>query len=733
MPIVLTILVGGAVAAWLLRGEPARVAPTTAFEEGASAAGEQGVPALSSEGWVADSTPRRAAVEAPAPAAATVEKEAAPAENSAVLAVRVVDRRQRAPLARVRVTVLPKAGGSSGSTHIEGTRGTLETSPITDADGRVEFDLPAGIELALTANGGENAGYENQDAPALTPGERREIEIALPSGDDLVFCARVLSQEDRSPVEGARAQLVRAQQSFHESEGEHWQSWEEDVLAELVTDHEGFFQLSLPSWRKPDLRIVASGFAPVFLHPERGHETRDTAQEVLLARAATLHARLLDTRGAAVAKASVRLWTEAYNLRVSSLPTYYLPSLPDLEWKTNADFNGSCVLQDLPPGVPFHVEIRRSGRESVVELPPVSLNAGEVREVEWRLGADCLVEGLVVDQHDESVARRKIWMQRAWFASPTYFDTYNGGKVVLECTTDAQGRFAFRDVPSGTWWIGPAAEREDRKAFDLQAIAPYAQVIEVVEGMPRQEVTLRVHRGLYIRGRVVGPDGEPARNAYVSGRETLTLMARLAPDGSFAFGPLVPGPYTIVASGWEMADSVPVEAMAGEEGIVLSLRAGGTVSGYVVDGETGERYKTEITLARPENEGGMMTTTGDDGSFRVKGVMPGNYVLVASGAQRVGMLRNVSVVAGVVTDGLVVTIAPGAWLRVKFAGKGYLEYGVRCDGAPIAFDAIQAGGQAEVSLSPGHFVLDCKWGKQTATRELDLAAGEVRELVFGGD
>src|SRR6185295_20276367 len=96
----------------------------------------------------------------------------------------------------------------------------------------------------------------------------------------------------------------------------------------------------------------------------------------------------------------------------------------------------------------------------------------------------------------------------------------------------------------GKWLLGPAAERQDWDPPDPQGLAPLAQVVEVLEGTPQQEVLVAVQRGLYIRGRVLDPDGKPAAKIFVMGNAevaTWPLQTESGEDGAFALGPLVPG------------------------------------------------------------------------------------------------------------------------------------------------------------------------------------------------
>src|SRR5262249_55763125 len=143
--------------------------------------------------------------------------------------------------------------------------------------------------------------------------------------------------------------------------------------AQQVCGPDGLFELWLPSWKHPDLRVEAPGFAAVLVEVAREHETQEKAMVVLLSRAASLHARLLDAGGGSIADGEVRLWTNGYNVAESDHGDAYLPSISESAWKESTDSSGQCMIQSLPPNVPLNVEILRSGRTVKRDLPTLSL------------------------------------------------------------------------------------------------------------------------------------------------------------------------------------------------------------------------------------------------------------------------------------------------------------------------------------------------------------------------
>jgi len=389
---------------------------------------------------------------------ATPQGEASPSksDSEATLVVRVIDAQSRAPLPQVRILMLNPAQESSGSRHVEGTKGSLDISPITGEEGIVEFVLPVGVDLGLWARGDENnAGSVNREIPKLKPGERRDLTIELPTGNDLHYFGRVLSRESKSPVVGATVTVLHPDRKYFSSKGP---SPKDALPTECVTGSDGLFELWMPSWKNPELQVQAVGFAYVLLQVGKEHETPEQAKTILLSRSASLRVHLLDVGGVPIPDGVVRLWTEGYHMGEGDHGEIYLPSLSELEWKEKADSTGICLLQDLPPNVPFHVGIYRDGQLPKKDLPTLSLNPGEVREVDWTIGSGCHLEGSVIDQLGAAVEGTTLWLQRADFDAPMVFQKYHSGEVVVETRSGSGGKFAFSDVSPGKWWLGPAAE-----------------------------------------------------------------------------------------------------------------------------------------------------------------------------------------------------------------------------------------------------------------------------------
>ncbi|HEX6883466.1 MAG TPA: carboxypeptidase-like regulatory domain-containing protein [Planctomycetota bacterium] len=669
------------------------------------------------------------------------------AESAALLLVRAVDQRSGDSLPSVRVSVRLQHARSSSSRHVQGSRGSLDASPLTDAAGRAELEVPAGVELRLTARGAdENVGRVEVEVEPLARGERRELVLEVPTGNDLHFFVRVLAHEDRAPIAGAQVELLRASTRTTSVDGkETSRAVLETIVVEGLTDEEGRFDAWLRSWSVRDLRVRAPGYGLVLGQVGKEHDAPELAKVVLLSSAATLRARVQPDRGGPLPDGSVRLWTEGHRLTGSeSRETYYYPSISWQEWRGPLNAEGTCTLAELPAGVPLHVEILRAGEVVKKDLPDLVLEPGEQREVEWSLGSGCRLAGTLVDEHDAPVAGHAVWLQRAAHDVPCVFSKYSA-RSVAESTTDEAGRFAFDDVGPGRWCIGPAAVRSEWEGRDPQALAPVALVVEIPEGSPTEQVLLRAHRGLYIEGRVLDPAGEPARGVSISGFNMEAGVSFHVPDteedGSFALGPLVPGRYGLWARGGGGASPDRLVAEAGARDIVLVMKAGGTLKGTVRDGARGEETPARLLLGRcGDPDPSWWANHARDGAFRFDGLEPGTYCLAArASGGRTAIVRDVVVVAGGSSE-VELTLVPGATLRVKYAGKsGELMYELFSGDVRVAAESVAAGTTSETAVPIGRLRLECDWFSADpdpnedayATRELVAGVGETLEVVLG--
>jgi hypothetical protein len=600
---------------------------------------------------------------------------------------------------------------------IEGSVGDFDHRPITGADGRVELELDSGVDFGLGAQGDfVAAGSASADVPALKPEEARSVTLELDSGLDAHLFGKVVADESSSPIEGARVLT-----SNGSTDG-------------VRSGPDGRFDLELALWRRPYLEISAKGFGLALVVPGYGYGSVEDPIVVRLVRSCSLIARVLDRGGKPIGEASVKLATGGDELSgpEKKFRSEWV-SLPDEDWSKQVDADGRCRIDDLPAGVPLRIEISVSGREVKRDSVPLSLSPGQIVEREWRIGAGCKLTGRVVDPEGAPVPGISLWMTKSEAGRSRRFDRYSIEAKERRSTSGADGTFEFGDVDPRTWLIGPAPENERK------SIAPFPDVLEIPAESSEVVHDIRIIRGLYIRGHVVDSKDSPVPEPFIWGRMTdagWLVDVRGEDDGSFELGPLVPGQYELSAMApmHQDANSEVVTFTAGDADAVLKLRAGGTLSGRVIDSLTGSPCSAELVLVQRDGDSGYLSLphSKEDGSYRCAGLPAGTYDVTARTPDcRVGRQLGIAVRPGEEFTDIVIEVVPGAKLRIRYeAASGFGQMHVRIGGSIIAADGIAAGSTVVVAVPAGRVVAELVTPPQS--HEVDLAVGEEKTVVLTG-
>jgi hypothetical protein len=676
----------------------------------------------------------------------------ADADKTATLIVHVVAKETGKPLDAVSVTLWPEKPTRRITHGVNRSSGTLYEGLRPGDDGTVEFtSVPTGEALRVHVGSiSRAAGSAQKELDPFMPDERREVRIELVTQNDLTFFGRVLARADQKPIARARV-LTEHDTGFsqHEPDGHVMPNDpERAAMRETLTDSDGYFELSVAIWNGPHARIEADGYGLAIVIPIHGHETHETASVIALDRVATLRAHILDAGGAALSGQHLLLSTPAYSFNTihgeASVGWVFI-DLPDERWAADSKADGMCVLENVAPGVPLNLVVMNGGKIVYRWPDPLVLYAGETRDLELRLGAGCTLRGRAIDAEDKPAASVEIWLQRNSFAG--YFLPQVENKDVARSTTDSDGRFEFKDVAAGTWWVGPRAYYGVDEAHAAMSIAPLAMQVDVGSA-PSQDIVLHLHRGIYIRGQVLDPSGARVTSGWVRGglnSDSMAVTADITSAGEFSLGPLGPGPCALQASGQlPFAASDVVKAEAGARDVILRLRPGATLRGRFVDARTGAATTGEIMLtpevSRPGTFGsGLSTNTREDGSFEIKELEPGRYGIVGIGTGgRFGVLTGVdSTPAGQTATEIVVPLSSGATLRMKYDGaKKRIRVSITTHGLLVSWgEEILPTKTIEKHVPPGALLLKVIGDDDAELRSMavDVAAGEVKDIVIHDD
>lgn len=584
------------------------------------------------------------------------------------------------------------------------------------------------------------------ERPTRATGERESLEptsttaeqaFAPPDGSAATsafsYWGKLVNGHNRQPIGGVTVIVL--------GEGES---------KRLTSDDDGRFHITDGSYEDDVVRVDATGFGSVLTKIASGHDEPEEAAVLVLWRAAAIDARVLDSTGTPLVGATVSASSSAFKLVRPEGSDLFGP-VPvrtygtKTEWSAQTGNDGCCALEGIAPEVPIALIVRRGGDVLYEEPSPLTLQPGERRNWFCRIGAGARVFGVVLDQNESAVANQEVWLvakdpNRA--DRPYYFFFQDARNVVQRTTTDVAGRFELTDVPAGTWWVGPAA-RGVKEAPSEAAVCPVAAIVAISSQDLEKELVLRVHRGLYIRGRVVLPDANAKGTFHVFTVSTDPMGyigTESGVDGMFALGPLMPGEFRVAVIGrGDFAGSPYVVARAGDEDVVLRMSVAARLQLRAVDASDGARCVARFSVRRrdPPSWGPESWYSSSSSSGVVAGgLLEGTYDITARTEDgRIGVTRNVAVQAGVPPRDIMVRVGAGARLRMRLDGEAQvLSFDVVSDEMTVATDGLRAGTSTVVVVPAGRSIVRLRLGERVLEeREVTALVGEEVEVVFHRD
>jgi len=447
---------------------------------------------------------------------------------------------------------------------------------------------------------------------------------------------------------------------------------------------DGGFELAPPA---PGRFTLTAAAAPGFLPyaPELLHSTVHVALArgkgvrgitVFLFPALDYRGRVVDAHGAPAPEAHVRLLgTPAGEQMIDRL---------DTEWTTDRD--GRFTFHAADGAV---LEATRGAARGWAQLDG---DAEITRQLTITLGdapaRDATITGRTIDPGGAPLADVLV---RASPATPA------ATRSTAFATSGPDGSFTLRGL--------------DRDVYDLEAEAE-DRAPTALAGVPggSRDITLTLDAGLAIAGRVLDGNGAPAP-AYTllvfrhDGVARRLIVARSLVDPRARFEVRVPGgSYELIASAPGWAPSAPTRATAGDTDVTLTLSAGATLRGTVVDAAD-QRPIGHARIAREANSGGASiqpanagTIARPDGTFELTGIPPGalSVTVTAPGFNsriESGMTAGDGATLGPLTVGLT-RIAEGEQPSTELVGIGIV---FSADGDDLRVTRIIAGGGAEAA------------------------------------
>lgn len=484
-----------------------------------------------------------------------------------------------------------------------------------DGRGRALIGIvPADMGLEISLEHDSAAPAQEKVAPMLA-GTTERIEIPLESGATV---AGIVTDEDGTPIMGARVAAFTPGQAF---------GFDDNEVREGETGADGTFQLlGLPRGRviiRADARGWLESSRDTELDLTAGEEHTDL--ELKLTRGASVAGRVVGPDGSPAAGLEVEaLFDVAHMFGPSSLN-----ATRGIHGTARTGDDGAFTISGLGKG-PFSIRAKRdSGTEGVpAERARVDSVQPGAEDILLTLASPVDVRGVLRDDLGEIAGGLEL--RCSLLASGSMGDV----RLSEHRTRSAEdGTFAF-DLPAGNWELSVIEETH----------VTAEPVVFSVPGAPEPlEVTCM--RAVTVSGRVLDPDGAPVEGATVyydvdAGQVVTALMSPPAPDstrsgedGTFTLLGLPPGELKISASQDKFAKGSVEQLTAGPGDIiedqVLRLTRGGIIEGICFDNEGRTASNRIVTVQSMAMTNQRVVASEEDGTFRIEGLEPGNYQVVA--------------------------------------------------------------------------------------------------------
>jgi len=661
------------------------------------------------------------------------------AERPGLIRVLVIARETGQPLPEAVVTAQASGFSPQGSGIPDPAPGVNGGRATTDSMGRAEIEVSPGTAISISAYfGGADA---TSPVPPLGAGAVRDVQIELSTASDVTMFVRLVSAESKKQITDGVLWFDSGRSYYRDPNSDPPRGDEHDSSDEIHPNSDGLFEVHDRTWGGHFVSAQSPGNARAIFILERGHETPASALEVPLWRSASLHITVLHQE-TALREARVVASTRSDYLKHSTNQWGEYCTSPDPSWTVRTDATGRVEISDLPPRVPLALTVWVSKSDARQQGEPITLEPGETRTVELRLGVGATIFGSICDSTGAPITNCTLWRVLGTDSVGSIFVGYETPAAIAE--SDAEGRFRFEDVPVGTWLVGPKPpELGGVEVASAQSFPAVAHLVRIEPGSSLVNVALRLDRGLFLSGRVLDESGLPAPDKNIQAfRESATESAwadtTSNAKGEFTLGPLPAGSYSAYAQSGsaEQAPSDMQHVIAGDSGIVLRLRKAATIRGTVVDAshalQDGEVWITDLDDSGGVSDGLIATT--QDGVFRFGTLTPGTYVLNCTTTQGLcGRTGVVNLAAGQSLDSVRILVTPGARLVVRYDGpEANAHCKVMSEGSMFGFTSV-ARDKSEYMVVPAA-PIELLWvavpGSTETSQKLTLGVGEQRVVVL---
>jgi protocatechuate 3,4-dioxygenase beta subunit len=390
--------------------------------------------------------------------------------------------------------------------------------------------------------------------------------------------------------------------------------------------------------------------------------------------------------------------------------------------------DGSFQIKALSPFVDkWRINLEHD--EYLETQDELEFSPGEtVKEVSLVMSAGLSISGKVTDSGGAPVSGAAIVIGQSRYSLPVF--------GVADAKTDREGMYTIDSQIPGTYAL---AARKKGFASDIRE-----EVVLEDEDLYRMDFCLGA--GMSIKGRILFDDGKPLKNFNFIARlekdreKIADFHLRSGDDGAFTLNDLEDDTFDIAFAGSGRRNRqqslfrfrVTAENVAaGTDNLEIVLDALGTISGQVVDKDTGQTVEQYVISIRSLSYGvnrngighhgpmGMGMLPGrnwpqhEDGRFVLEDIYPGEYVLYIRAEGHVFNSKRIMVLPGDVLSGVRIELLKGFKLSgrvVEGPGSKPVEYAKINISGPLRGNSGSGptGKFIIYDVPPGSYILNVK-------------------------